>query len=222
MHHLFEYDLYIFDCDGVILDSNALKIQAMERALTGYSESEISSSLDYFAKNFGKSRYHHVEFFLRNVIKVSESDFSDRYSQVLNLYARACEKLYLSAAICDGFIEFISSLRVPCYVASGSDQDELRQVFAKRKLSKYFIDILGSPEKKANNVRKILSESKGKALMIGDSLSDLEAARECEIDFLFVSKYSASPETVRSTSLFSENEEILSFSSLAVYWGDYK
>ena len=33
MPPLNDYEVYIFDCDGVILDSNQLKIKAMKQAL---------------------------------------------------------------------------------------------------------------------------------------------------------------------------------------------
>ena len=40
MHQLSNYDLCIFDCDGVILDANTIKINAMAKAVidAGFSK----------------------------------------------------------------------------------------------------------------------------------------------------------------------------------------
>ena len=50
MRQISDYDIYIFDCDGVILDSNQLKIEAMERALSALftKKTEIDNCIHYF------------------------------------------------------------------------------------------------------------------------------------------------------------------------------
>ena len=67
MHQLSKYDVYIFDCDGVIFNSNQLKIKAMKNSLeANFSDSHlIKQCLNYFQLNFGKSRFHHIEHFLK-------------------------------------------------------------------------------------------------------------------------------------------------------------
>ncbi|MFJ5431523.1 HAD family hydrolase [Pectobacterium actinidiae] len=213
MHLSSDYDVFIFDCDGVILDSNQLKLNAMENALGQYPVQYVQSCLDYFSKNFGRSRYLHVEHFLKNIIQCKPENYQNEYDDILNKYAGYCTLLYKEAEINTGFIEFIQQVKIDKFVASGSDEDELRNVFSERGLDIYFSEIYGSPESKTNNVKKILERGYTKALMFGDALGDLVAAEKNKIDFIFLSELSTAPDLVRESAFFKGNE-VKNFSNL--------
>lgn len=187
MLSLSEYDVYIFDCDGVILDSNKLKIDAMRTALTSIlpDNKQVDICVDYFRNNFGKSRFHHVDVFVSDYLGLDE-DVKERTKKlILDAYSLQCRVLYLSAEITPSFINFIESLNGHKYVASGSEQGELREVFQKRGLGGYFKGIFGSPIRKPQLVSDIISNEDGaSAIMFGDALSDLEAASVNNIDFI--------------------------------------
>ena len=51
------YDLVIFDCDGVLIDVNLLKCEAFGKAVEGYSSEIVVNFIDYCKKTFGVSRY---------------------------------------------------------------------------------------------------------------------------------------------------------------------
>lgn len=187
------YDLVIFDCDGVILNSNTLKIDAMRNALveSGISPAEVEACTLFFAENFGKSRFYHIDYFVENLITL-KADSTDTFKEgLLAAYSTQCKSLYLVADLTPFVMDIIKADKSTNYVASGSEQQELRDVFKKRNLDTYFKEVLGSPEKKVNHVTNIIAKHQGlKAVMIGDAISDLEAARENNIDFIFYSPYS--------------------------------
>lgn len=192
------YDVYIFDCDGVILDSNELKLDAMASTLTGlgFEKSEIEQCISYFNNNFGKSRYHHVEIFVNEILTITnDTQTAMLYESILTGYSAKCKSLYSASDITPFFINFIRSLPGKKYVASGSDQKELREVFAQRDLDNFFEEIYGSPIGKSENVASILDAANtSNALMFGDSISDLEAAMVNKIDFIGYKPYSNVPE----------------------------
>lgn len=193
MPYLSDYEVYIFDCDGVILDSNQLKIDAMKAALSSVVlESEkIEKCVDYFRNNFGKSRFHHIEVFINDFLDLDEKAAESTADTLLEEYSSKCKSLYLSAEITPGFLDFIDGLDGPKYVASGSEQGELRDVFQKRGLDLYFKQVFGSPVRKPELISDILSiESTKKAVMFGDALSDLDAAKVNSIDFVAYLPYS--------------------------------
>ncbi|MCG9731436.1 HAD hydrolase-like protein [Shewanella sp. Isolate13] len=203
MHPIYDYNLYIFDCDGVILDSNLLKIQAMEKALIALSfdKKEISLCTTYFANNFGKSRFHHVKHFVNNLLKVAGTDKAKIEQAILDDFSKQCKSLYLTAELTPGFIELIKSLPGEKYVASGSEQQELREVFKARGLEQYFADIFGSPTAKATLLANILKEKTNtNAVMVGDAVSDFEASVANEIDFICYIPYSNVASTMQSLS----------------------
>jgi len=193
MLHLNEYKVLIFDCDGVIFDSNQLKIKAMKNTLmTHFSDQNmIENCLEYFRNNFGKSRFHHIAHFLEKILMITSEEKSDIEHMILEDYSKKCRKLYLSAKLTPNFISFLEQCDGRKYVASGSDQDELIDVFYQRNLDKLFNGIFGSPTPKADIIKKILEQNKNKnAIMFGDSESDMLAAHVNKIDFVFYSPFS--------------------------------
>lgn len=187
MPSLSDYDVYIFDCDGVILDSNQLKIDAMQAALKSIlpDSKYIDICVDYFRNNFGKSRFHHVDVFVNDYLQLDEVAKEQTKKRILDAYSSQCKTLYLSAEITPGFIEFIKGLDGHKYVASGSEQGELREVFQERGLDVYFKGIFGSPVRKPQLVSNILAkEESASTIMFGDAISDMEAANINAIDFI--------------------------------------
>lgn len=184
---LSDYEVYIFDCDGVILDSNQLKIDAMKAALSSVflDKKEIGKCVDYFRNNFGKSRFHHIEVFVNDFLDLDEKAAESIADTLLKEYSLKCKSLYLSAEVTPGFIDFIEGINGRKYVASGSEQSELREVFQERGLNKYFNSVFGSPKRKSELVSNILEiEGVRNAIMFGDALSDLDAAVDNNIDFV--------------------------------------
>lgn len=193
MRSIHDYDLYIFDCDGVILDSNQLKIDAMQRALRALSFDgvKIEKCLDYFKNNFGKSRFHHVDFFITNFLEVEQQYEDVVRRSLLEIFSEQCRDLYMVAEMTPNILDFIKSLHKNKYIASGSEQQELNYVFKARGISSLFTGIYGSPTTKKSIISNILkSENTKKAVMFGDAVSDWEAACENNIDFIFYSPFS--------------------------------
>ncbi|RXJ74684.1 haloacid dehalogenase [Veronia nyctiphanis] len=193
MHSIQKFDIYIFDCDGVILDSNELKIEAMKNALLAHFSiiPEVDLCIDYFRNNFGKSRFHHINHFLNNILNVEQQQ-RDRYEKLLLAdFSKQCRKLYLNAEITPGFLNFLKLCEGKRYVASGSEQEELRNVFIAKRLDKYFDGIFGSPTPKVELIRHILNKEKNmNAVMFGDAESDMVSACQNDIEFVFYSRYS--------------------------------
>jgi phosphoglycolate phosphatase-like HAD superfamily hydrolase len=219
MHQIYNYDIYIFDCDGVILDSNQLKVDAMEKALfTVFNDNVgINNCVNYFKNNFGKSRFHHIDVFLSVYLSVAEQGKEKARKEVLSAFSLMCKELYLDAELTPGFIEFISSLQGKKFVASGSEQEELRGVFESRGLDKYFLEVFGSPTTKKDLLLNILqNHSHSKALMIGDSISDFEASKDNDIDFICYIPYSNVQSQMKSLSEFNKFEIITSWPLSAI------
>jgi phosphoglycolate phosphatase-like HAD superfamily hydrolase len=189
---LSDYDVYIFDCDGVILDSNQLKIKAMREALyecLGKHE-KIDECIEYFKRNFGTSRFNHINVFVSDILGLPVSERKKNYNRLLCCYSTQCKKLYLKAELTPGVLEFIQGLAGKKYIASGSEQNELIEVFKRRGLDMHFEKILGSPEAKVNLVSNILKDMRCNAVMFGDAISDMKAAIDNSIDFIAYLPYS--------------------------------
>jgi phosphoglycolate phosphatase-like HAD superfamily hydrolase len=217
MRQFNEYELIVFDCDGVLIDSNDLKVEAMGKALeeAGVVEPYVEKCKMFFTKNFGKSRFYHIDYFVENILKLKDSEVSCFKDKLLSAYSKQCKTLYLTANMTPLVEELLEKNKAIKYVASGSEQGELRDVFKLRQLTTYFEEILGSPEKKSTHVTNILKLHKNlKTVMIGDAVSDLEAARNNGIDFVFYSPFSNVEAKMRELCIKYEYRTINSFEEI--------
>lgn len=215
---LSEYELYIFDCDGVILDSNQLKIEAMKNSLEGYfSDNDlITKCVDYFRNNFGKSRFHHVGHFLDSILIIEDEKRSEIERCILSDFSKQCSIKYLEAQLTPDFMSFLDKCKGKRYVASGSEQSELREVFVQRGLNTHFDGVFGSPTPKAELIRNILKkENNTNAVMFGDAESDMLSAQQNNIDFVFYTPYSNVKDKMIEQCHFHQHLVINDFSTVS-------
>lgn len=186
------YISLVFDCDGVILDSNKLKTQAFFQAALPYGKDKAQALVDYHVQNGGISRYHKFEYFLQNIIGVNLN--STHLNQLLSNYATSVQEGLLTCAITPGLQALRQALPNSRWlIASGGDQTELRDIFAKRDISHLFDGgIFGSPDTKEQILlrEKELGNIQTPALFLGDSRYDYIAATKAGLDFVFISGWS--------------------------------
>ena len=63
-----KYKSLIFDCDGVILNSNQLKTNAFRKVFEKYNINAVDEFIEYHRSNGGVSRYIKIENFLKNIL----------------------------------------------------------------------------------------------------------------------------------------------------------
>ncbi len=180
----------ILDCDGVILDSNLLKVEVVRKVLLEmpqmFPNNKVEAAVESFKCNFGKSRYWHVEN-MQNYLNKPCMNFKDKF---LSDYVNALKKSYSRASLCDGIEVFLKNNKLQKYIVSGSDQDELRKVLKSKNLDKYFVKIFGSPTSKSDNISSIKKIVNGELIFFGDSFEDLKASEQNQIEFIFYKPYS--------------------------------
>jgi len=187
------YKSLVFDCDGVLLDSNRIKTQAFYTAALPYGEKAAKALADYHLLHGGVSRYKKFQYFLDNILEKSKHDETE-LKQLLNCYAKEVWKGLLT---CDSF-ERLDLLRkkfskAKWVVVSGGDQDELRRFFALRHLSHFFDGgIFGSPDNKQYILqREIQNKNIQKpGIFFGDTIYDHQVAKRARLDFVFVAGWS--------------------------------
>jgi len=196
--------ILIFDCDGVLLDSNSLKIDAFESVALQYSRDVADKFIEYVRENFGKSRYHFFDYLLRNLVNRYSEEL---YHKHLDDYAIACFDGYLKCSMVEGVESLIRSRKYKCYVASGSDEHELQRVFQERSLSSFFESVYGSPRAKKKIIEEIVKmNNETTFVMFGDSYNDLDACKGLEnITFVYVSKYSLQKKRFESINCLKVN-----------------
>lgn len=186
------YKSLIFDCDGVLLNSNELKTQAFYQAALPYGETAAQALVKHHIQNGGISRYKKFEHFVKEILKVEET--SSQLQSLLNAYASYVEEGLLKCQIAPGLEKLRQMLpHTRWLVVSGGKQDELCNIFLQRGISELFNGgIFGSPDTKEMILlrEKENGNLKMPALFLGDSKYDYYAARSLNLDFVFVSGWS--------------------------------
>lgn len=190
-HDVAKYKTLVFDCDGVILNSNRIKTDAFQFAALPYGEDAANQLVRHHVRNGGISRYKKFEYFF-DAIANPKQDFG--LEVLLNRFAEAVTQGLMECDVADGLAELRERTEHATWtIASGGDRSELNEVFARRGLDHLFDGgIHGSPEPKDEILARLERDGtlQRPALFLGDSVYDYEVARNTSIDFLFLSGWS--------------------------------
>ena len=178
--------LVVFDCDGVILESVHVKTKAFGETVAEHGSEAVSKLLDYHMANGGVSRYQKFEWFYKKVL--GRVITKDQLNALGERFKQASFAGVMGSPMVPGGMECIKQMHgnLPMYVASGAPHDELVAVLSARNLLGFFKGVYGSPPGKAELLHRIIQDAGTRAsetLMVGDSLTDLKAARSCGTQF---------------------------------------
>ncbi|MBI2470433.1 MAG: HAD family hydrolase [Planctomycetes bacterium] len=188
------YKTWIFDCDGVLLDSNSIKTDAFYEVVLPYGKDKAERLANYHVQNGGISRFKKFRYFFEHIL--AKENFQKELDDIIKRFSLLVRAKLLQCNETEGLRPFLEKLsKNSCsrkLVVSGGMQEEIREVFIQRKLDHYFDVIYGSPAPK-----EVILESEynqGKlflpAVFIGDSKYDFKCASDFEFDFIFMSQYS--------------------------------
>jgi phosphoglycolate phosphatase-like HAD superfamily hydrolase len=183
-----QYKTLIFDCDGVLLNSNKIKSQAFYKAALPYGEKFAQTLMDYHVRNGGVSRYHKFEYFLNHI--VPDKLTGPCLKNLLDTFANEVHEGLLNCEIAEDILELRNvSRNEKWFVVSGGDESELREIFKNRGLYELFDGgIFGSPKTKHEIISHVLETGNilKPSLMFGDSQLDHEVASCFGFDFMFI------------------------------------
>jgi len=186
-----DFSTLIFDCDGVVLDSNRVKTDAFYKTTLSYGESSALAMVDYHVANGGISRYKKFAHFLEQIVPGRSGP---NLGELLESYAVRAREGMLSCSIAPGLEDLRRyTFNARWLIVSGGDQDELRDIFSIRGIAKLFDGgIFGSPDTKDMVLAResALGNISQPALFLGDSHYDYKASRAAGFDFVFINAWS--------------------------------
>jgi phosphoglycolate phosphatase-like HAD superfamily hydrolase len=192
------YSTLVFDCDGVVLNSNRIKSEAFRVAALPWGAAAAEALVEHHVANGGISRHRKFAHFLESILPehvrddVPGRDGPD-LDDLLATSAQAVRSGLLSCDVAEGLqtLRKATSHARWCIV-SGGDQAELREIFAARGLDGLFDGgIFGSPDSKDTILERELASNtiQPTALFLGDSRYDYEASNRAGLDFIFISAW---------------------------------
>lgn len=186
-----KYNTIVFDCDGVVLNSNQVKIQAYYDTAkeVGASEIQAQALVDYHIKLGGISRYVKFEYFIETILNQEKTKQS--IQNCLDIFARILDTTLMQCEVAPSLMAFKEhTAHARWMMVSGGDQEEVRTTIQRRHLDVLFeAGIFGSPDNKALILKREVENSNLilPALFLGDSKYDHQASTVAGLDFIFLS-----------------------------------
>jgi beta-phosphoglucomutase-like phosphatase (HAD superfamily) len=179
-------DAVIFDFDGVIIESVAVKDDVF-RALFGEHPAHIDAIMDLHRRHGGVSRYVKFEMIYRDILRAplapaDKAELSRRFEEL------ALERV-MAAPMVAGARDVLDGLngRVPMAVVSGTPDAELSVIVERRGLARYFIEVHGGSRDKRDVIDRMVRQRgwrRDRMAMVGDAMTDCTAARANRVPFV--------------------------------------
>ncbi|MCH8150587.1 MAG: HAD family hydrolase, partial [Planctomycetes bacterium] len=182
-----EYEAIIFDFDGVLAESVDVKTRAFAELYADYGPEMVSRVVAHHLAHGGvsryeKLRYYHEEFLRRPLGEEERQLLLERFENLV-------EDAVVASDWVSGARECLEQHvgRVPLFVVSGTPQGELERIVERRGIARYFVSVHGSPLGKTAHLRNIIGQRGFRprcAVVIGDSMTDYDAAMEVGATFI--------------------------------------
>ena len=181
-----ESQIVFWDFDGVIKDSVMVKSAGYEKLFLPFGEDVVKRVNKHHNVHGGISRYEKIPLYLSwagepaNPLQVQ--DFCDRFSDLV-------QQAVVDSPWVPGVCEYLSSHYADqCFVLiTGTPQKEIEEILHALNITRYFRSVYGAPKAKTIMVKDVLERLScpfEQALVIGDSGTDLEAAKNNNVTFL--------------------------------------
>jgi phosphoglycolate phosphatase len=169
----------VFDFDGTLAESNAIKRGTYYEIFAGFPEG--AETLDRVLRENPRADRHGVVAATREAL-TARGQSPPPAKELVAAYARITEERVSTCAAVPGALAALTELHgaLPMYIASATPEEPLRRIVENRAWTHFFSDVLGGPRTKVENLGDIAAreslEPNG-VLLVGDGPPDLDAAR---------------------------------------------
>jgi phosphoglycolate phosphatase-like HAD superfamily hydrolase len=178
-------EIHIFDCDGVILDSNGIKGEVFHDVARMISPAHADDLLAFHREHGGLNRRRKFEHFFNEIL--GRGPTPEEFARALDLFRELNLKKMKAATLIPGVEDYLTSLppRSRKFVVSAGDHDDLVEILNEKGLLIHFESVWGGPEQKIDIIDRL--QLRGPAVFYGDSEVDYKTAAHFGFDFVFVS-----------------------------------
>ena len=181
-----EFKIVFWDFDGVIKDSVKVKSLGYEKLFSQFGQELVGRVNKHHESNGGISRFVKIPLYLgwagQTLKPESVQEYCDRFSALV-------QQAVIDSPWVPGVKEYLKYNHTrQCFILiTGTPQEEIEQILISLDIADLFREVHGAPKTKitvVNDVLKRLGFESEQALVIGDSGTDLEAAKDNSVAFL--------------------------------------
>jgi len=177
----------LFDFDGVIAESVNVKTEAFAKLFEEYGSETVKKVVEHHLAHGGVSRFEKIRHYHKQYLgkAIDEDELAEWCQRFSDLVLEAV----ISSPYVPGAVELLKDCqkKYSCFIISGTPQEEMELIIARKGLQGYFVEIHGSPRTKAEISATIMSSHDlhpEEIIYLGDALTDYDAAKEAGIKFI--------------------------------------
>lgn len=181
------YKWHVFDCDGVLIDTNGVKSRAFYEAALPYGEEAARELVAYHQRAGSIGRDARWRYFFSEILHTRPS--TTEFDACMKLCSDLVREGTNAAALLPGIRAYLEAIGPErCAVVSGIEQGELEGILRSHDLARYFSAVWGGPRTKPVLLRDLLwvGDLALPALYYGDTEDDMLSARNAGFDFVWV------------------------------------
>jgi len=187
---LAEYKVFIFDFDGVVVDSLPLRDQGFYKAFLPYGVDAAKKAYDYHIQTRGVKRRDKFAQILGKILEVSytSQDIDDIESRFAEFIDRG---LLDSPLLVDRLQLLCLSKNFPVNIVSTAPKEEVLKLAKHAGIVSFFRRIYGGSDTKYTHIDLIIDElqcPRNQVVFVGDSYKDYEAAVKSKVNFIGIVK----------------------------------
>jgi phosphoglycolate phosphatase-like HAD superfamily hydrolase len=180
------YAVVFWDFDGVIKESVNIKTQAYVDLFAAFGTAFTTRVRHHHEQNGGMSRFEKIPLYLG---WAGLQPTAVELGVYCNAFGTAVRQRIINCAWVRGAREYLAEnhQRQAFVLVSATPEDEMKGIVEALAIGPWFREVHGAPQPKSRAVQSVLERwscPAEKALFIGDSLSDWEAAAATGIGFL--------------------------------------
>lgn len=177
----------IFDFDGVIVESAEIKTNAFRKLFELDYPEKVDFIVDYHRRNMGISRFVKFRHIFGKILELPLT--SDKEQELGKRFSDIVFEEIIKAPFVSGAREFIekNQNKYLMFIASGTPNDELKDILERRNISGLFNEVHGTPEMKSEIISGILKRHSlrdAETVFVGDAESDMYASQETGVHFI--------------------------------------
>ena len=175
-----------WDFDGVIKDSVEVKSDAFELLFLPFGKKVAKKVRQHHEEHGGMSRFDKLPIYLAWTGQESTQRIVDQY---IDKFSQLVKQKVIDSVWVDGVKEYLQEYyhKQQFFLVTATPQLEIEYILDQLKIKFYFQKIIGSPINKSKAVKGLLKEydiDPIQAIMVGDSISDYEAAESNHVAFV--------------------------------------
>lgn len=180
--------LFVFDKDGVLFNSEPIKLAAFESLFEEFPE-HFDAVCAYNRSNVGAPRPDKLAFIFHHIFGLDGDELANKIEEYLERAAQLVGTLLPAAPMTPGLENFLRHARCKKYVCSAAPPEEVSEQLNYHGIRRLFDAVYAHPHRKADVLRELGARSGKRVIFWGDTIRDYQAALQAEVQFIGVERY---------------------------------